>query len=138
MNIYYFASWTNSGFLLGCDHEHQTVAAAVDCDSSISHAGSYVVAVENDVLRALTDVEEAEFQRTPRKQPHRVELQYEASGFAVMVRVRFVDGWGWTTWRRFDTYKLGNKRARHATASQPTRISPSGVTTCNCRRHSSI
>ena len=58
MNIYYFASWADSDFLLGCDHEHQTVAEAVDCDSSISQAGSYVVAVENDVLRALTDVED--------------------------------------------------------------------------------
>lgn len=110
-SIYYFAAWTDSGCLLGCDDEHQTVTEAVDCHSSISHAGSYVVAVENGILRALTDVEEAEFQSTPRKQPQRVELQYEASGFAVMVRVRFVDGWGWDTWMRFDTYEQAAAKA---------------------------
>jgi hypothetical protein len=131
MNIYYFASWTDSGFLLGCDHEHQTVAEAVDCNSSISHAGSYVVAVENDVLRTLTDIEEAEFQRTPRKQPQRVELQYEASGHAVMVRVRFVDGWGWDTWMRFDTYEQATAHARKG-----NKIVPFGSAEWNALRQS--
>jgi|ERR1035438_4602718 hypothetical protein len=131
MNIYYFASWTDSGFLLGCDHEHQTVAEAVDCNSSISHAGSYVVAVENDVLRALTDIEDAEFQRTPRKQPQRVELQYEASGYAVMVRVRFVDGWGWDTWMRFDTYEQAAAHARKG-----NKIVPFGSVEWNALRQS--
>lgn len=111
-SIYYFAAWTDSGFLLGCDHEHQTVTETVDCISSISNAGSYVVAVENNVLRALTDDEEAEFQRAPRKSPAPAVLQYDESGYAVMVRVRFVDGWGWTTWRRFDTYEQAAAHAR--------------------------
>ena len=62
-SIYYFAAWTDSECLLGCDHEHQTITTAVAC---ISCAGGYVIAVENGVLRALTDDEEAEFQRAPR------------------------------------------------------------------------
>ena len=111
-SIYYFAAWTDSGFLLGCDHEHQTVTDAVAC---ISCAGGYVIAVENNVLRALTDEEEAECQCAPRlalssKVP---ELAYEASGYAVMVRVRFVDGWGWDTWMRFDTYEQAIAHARN-------------------------
>ncbi len=57
--MYYFAAWTDSGFLLGCDHQHQTVTSAVAC---ISCAGGYVIAVEDGVLRELNDVEEAEFQ----------------------------------------------------------------------------
>jgi hypothetical protein len=71
-SIYYFAAWTDSGFLLGCDHEHETVPEAVAC---ISCGGGYVIAVENNVLRALTDEEEAalrqlrgsgsEFERRP-------------------------------------------------------------------------
>jgi len=62
-SIYYFAAWTDSGFLLGCDHEHQTVTEAVAC---ISCADGYVIAVENNGLRALTDEEEAECQCAPR------------------------------------------------------------------------
>ncbi len=62
-SIYYFAAWTDSECLLGCDHEHQTVTTAVAC---ISCAGGYVIAVENGALRALTDDGEAEFQRAPR------------------------------------------------------------------------
>ncbi len=58
-STFYFAAWTDSGCLLGCDHEHQTVTSAVPC---ISCAGGYVIAVEKGVLRAMTDAEEAEFQ----------------------------------------------------------------------------
>jgi hypothetical protein len=58
-STFYFAAWTDSGCLLGCDHEHQTVASAAAC---ISCADGYVVAVEKGALRALTDAEEAEFQ----------------------------------------------------------------------------
>ena len=54
--MYYFAAWTESGCLLGCDHEHHTSAC-------MSKPGSYVVAIENGRLRALNDAEEAEFQR---------------------------------------------------------------------------
>ena len=56
--VHYFAAWTDSGCLLGCNHEHKTVASAVAC---IKDAGGYVVAVETH-LRELTDAEEAEFQ----------------------------------------------------------------------------
>src|ERR1017187_5775436 len=80
-SIYYFAAWTDSGFLLGCDYEHQTVPEAVAC---ISCAGGYVIAVENRVLRTLTDDEEAEFQRAPRNSPAPAVLQYDESGYAVM------------------------------------------------------
>jgi hypothetical protein len=56
---FYFSAWTDSGCLLGCFHEHQTVTSAAAC---ISCAGGYVIAVEKEVLRALTDAEELEFQ----------------------------------------------------------------------------
>ncbi len=59
MALYYFAAWTDSGCLLGCSHEHRTVTSAVAC---ISCAGGYVVAVEDGILRQLTEKEEAEFQ----------------------------------------------------------------------------
>ena len=59
-STFYFSAWTDSGCLLGCPHEHPTVASAVAC---ISCAGGYVIAVEKGVLRALTDVEEVEFQK---------------------------------------------------------------------------
>jgi hypothetical protein len=57
--MYYFAAWTDSGFFLGCSHEHETVAEA---DSCIPCAGGYVVAVEDGVMRSLTAEEEAEWQ----------------------------------------------------------------------------
>src|ERR1017187_6893053 len=130
-SIYYFAAWTDSGFLLGCDHEHQTVTEAVDCISSISNSGSYVVAVENNVLRGLTDDEEAGFQRAPRKSPAPAVLQYDESGYAVMVRVRFVDGWGWDTWMRFDTHEQAAAHARKG-----NKIVPFGSAEWNALRQS--
>lgn len=54
-NLYYFAAWTDSGCLLGCDHHHRTVISAANC---ISEAGGYVVAVEEGKYRALTQGEE--------------------------------------------------------------------------------
>jgi hypothetical protein len=60
MALYYFAAWTDSGCLLGCEHQHETVISAVACSAPV--AGGYVIAVEDDVLRALDDQEEAEFQ----------------------------------------------------------------------------
>ena len=50
-NIYYFAAWTDSGCLIGCDHAHVTVISATAC---ISCAGAYPVAVEGGVLRSTT------------------------------------------------------------------------------------
>ena len=29
MALSYLAAWTDSGFLLGCSHQHQTIASAV-------------------------------------------------------------------------------------------------------------
>jgi len=59
-STFYFSAWTDSGCLLGCDHEHQTVTSATAC---ISCAGGYVIAVEKGVVRELTDAEETEFQK---------------------------------------------------------------------------
>jgi len=59
-SIHYSAAWTDSGFLLGCSHEHETI---VEADSCIPCAGGYVVGVENGVMRSLTAEEEGEFQR---------------------------------------------------------------------------
>jgi len=58
--MHYSAAWTDSGFFLGCSHEHETI---VEADSCISCAGGYVVGIENGVMRCLTGEEEAEFQR---------------------------------------------------------------------------
>lgn len=108
---YYFAAWTDSGFLLGCDHKHNTVTEAVAC---ISCAGGYVIAVGNGVYRALNDVEEREFESTPRPalSSPPAEVEYEEVGYAVMVRAKFVDGWGWDTWMRFDTHEEASAHAR--------------------------
>lgn len=58
-SLYYFAAWTDSGCLLGCDHQHVTVISAVAC---IATAGGYVVAVQDGELRELSPKEETEFQ----------------------------------------------------------------------------
>ena len=118
-SMHYFAAWTDSGFFLGCSHEHETIA---DADSCIPCAGGYVVAVENGVMRSLTAEEESEFQRAPNARPIEnpaVETTPVApagaaasdSGYAVMTRIRVGDGWTWTTWMRFATY---TKAAAHA------------------------
>jgi len=57
-NLYYFAAWTDSGCLLGCDHHHRTVISAATC---VSEAGGYVVAVEEGKYRALNQKEEELF-----------------------------------------------------------------------------
>lgn len=56
----YFAAWTDSEFLLGCDHEHPTVISAVVCAQSTC-AGAYVIAVEQGFSRELSYREEREF-----------------------------------------------------------------------------
>jgi hypothetical protein len=60
--LYYFAAWTDSDCLCGCDHFHLTLASAVSC-TMFAYAGAYVVAVERGQYRQLNDTEEAEFQR---------------------------------------------------------------------------
>jgi hypothetical protein len=63
---YYCAASAESKFCLtACFHEHQTVYSAVAC---ISSAGGYVVAVEDGLLRALSDTEEVEYQKAMRGQ----------------------------------------------------------------------
>jgi len=59
-DIYYVAAYTDSGRLMVCDHQHQTILSAAACMSS---AGSYVVAVDNGQIRQLNSAEENEFQR---------------------------------------------------------------------------
>jgi hypothetical protein len=58
-SLYYFAAYTDSGCLCGCDHEHATVISAI---ARISAAGGYVLAVEDRQLRELNRSEEKEFQ----------------------------------------------------------------------------
>jgi hypothetical protein len=60
--VHYSAAWTDSGFLLGCSHEHKTVTEAKSC---IPCAGGYVVAIENGGMRCLKTEEEFEFQCGP-------------------------------------------------------------------------
>jgi len=57
---HFVAVYSDGGCLCGCDHKHQNVTTATAC---ISQAGGYVVAVRSRKYRALTEVEEAEFQR---------------------------------------------------------------------------
>lgn len=59
LSLYYFAVYSDSGCLLGCDHQHETVISAVACCST---AGAYVIAVEDNVQRELNEHEEAQFQ----------------------------------------------------------------------------
>lgn len=81
-STYYFAAWTDSGCLLGCDHEHQTVTSAVAC---IACAGGYVIAVEKRVLRALTDGEEEEFQRAMYGSKAEAKVRLSADGISTIL-----------------------------------------------------
>jgi hypothetical protein len=119
-SMYYSAAWTDSGFLLGCSHEHETIAEA---DSCIPCAGGYVVGVENGVMRSLTGEEEAEFQRVhyaPRTDNPAAEITPAApaetavsgSGYAVMTRIKVDDHRAWTTWMCFEKYAEAAAHAR--------------------------
>jgi hypothetical protein len=109
--IYYSAAWTDSGCFLGCSHGHQTIVEAVSC---IPCAGGYIVGVEDGVTRSLKPHEEAEFQKTIQDSsqypaPHPPapaipETTSSESGYAVMTRIRLVDGWSWATWMCFTTH----------------------------------
>ena len=108
-SMYYSAAWTDSGFLLGCSHEHATI---VEADSCFPCAGGYVVGGENGVMRSLTAEEEAEFQRV-HYAPHtdeppldairaaQADAEYSDSRYAIMTRIRVGDHWTWTTWMCF-------------------------------------
>jgi hypothetical protein len=116
--IYYSAAWTDSGCLLVCGHEHETLVEAASC---IPCAGGYVVGVENGVMRSLRTEEESEFQsliRDPSKYPAphipapASEKPGRDSGYAVMTRIRVVDHWTWATWMCFDTHAKAVAHAR--------------------------
>jgi hypothetical protein len=81
-SIFYFAAWTDSGCLLGCDHEHQTVTSAAAC---ISCAGGYVLAVERSILRPPTDAEEAEFQRAMYGSKAEAKQSFAADGMLTIL-----------------------------------------------------
>ena len=68
--LYYFAAWTDSGCLCGCDHFHLTIASAVACTASTC-AGAYVIAVEKWEYRELNKKEEAEFRELMYGSPQR-------------------------------------------------------------------
>jgi hypothetical protein len=78
---YYFAAWTDSDCLLGCDHEHKTVTSAAACISSV---GGYVVAVTKGRLRELDDTEEAEFQRAMCGTERETKKAFEALRSAIL------------------------------------------------------
>jgi hypothetical protein len=69
-STYYSAAWTDSGCLLSCGHEHETLVEAASC---IPCARGYVVGIENGVMRSLRTEEESEFQSV-------IPFQQEASG----------------------------------------------------------
>src|SRR5208337_3091453 len=118
--MYYSAAWTDSGLLLGCSHEHETI---VEADSCIPCAGGYVVGVENGVMRSLTAEEEAEFQCV-HYAPHTDKPPLDAmraapaeaaasdSRYAIMTRIRVGDRWTWATWMCFQTYAQAAAHAR--------------------------
>lgn len=59
-STWYHAAYADGGkYLRPCPHLHPTVISAAACMSS---AGEYVVASENGLIRALTTVEEVEYE----------------------------------------------------------------------------
>jgi hypothetical protein len=59
LSLYYFAAWTDSHCVVGCEHQHETIISATAWCKS---AGAYVVAIENGELRELDEKEERQFQ----------------------------------------------------------------------------
>jgi len=119
-SMHYFAAWTECGCLISCWHEHTTVAEAASC---IRCAGGYVVAVENSVMRSLSEEEESEFKcahserrtENPAVETATVapaEAAASDSGYAVMTRIRVGDRSIWTTWMGFGTYAEAAAHAR--------------------------
>jgi hypothetical protein len=120
-STYYSAAWTDSGCLLGCGHEHETLVEAASC---IPCAGGFVVGIENGVVRSLrTEEEESEFQSvihsSKKPAPYTTapaaasaEQGSRDSGYAVMTRIRVVDHWTWAAWMCFKTYAQAVAHAR--------------------------
>ena len=60
ISTWYHAAYADGGkYLRLCRHLHTTVISAAAC---VSSAGEYVVASENGLIRALTTVEEVEYE----------------------------------------------------------------------------
>lgn len=57
---HYYAAFTDTDCIIGCEHKHKTVLSATAC---IQAAGGYVVAVTRGRPRALNQKEEALFQK---------------------------------------------------------------------------
>ena len=68
---------TECGCIIGCGHTHQNVATATAC---VSQPGGYVVAVRRRRYLALTEAEEAEFQRLMFGLPDRKTGECRAGG----------------------------------------------------------
>jgi len=118
--MHYSAAWTDSGFLFGCSHEHESIVAAACC---IPCAGGYVVGVENGAMRALTAEEESEFQcAVASDSTHNPEIETVQAvlaetavsdrAYAVMIRIKVGDRWTWTTWMCFGTHAEAAAHAR--------------------------
>ena len=84
-DIYYFAAYTDSGCLLGCDHHHRTVCSAAAC---ISSPGGYVIAVENGSYRQLNDAEEREFKAAMYGSCESDEKEASFVEFTLRVRIK--------------------------------------------------
>jgi hypothetical protein len=119
-STYYSAAWTDSGCLLSCEHEHETLVEAASC---IPCARGYVVGIENGVMRSLRTEDESEVQSVihSRKKPApyttapaaaSAEQGSRDSGYAVMTRIRVVDHWTWATWMCFETSAQAVAHAR--------------------------
>jgi hypothetical protein len=126
---FYSACWTDSGCLLSCWHSHLTIQEATEC---INYAGGYVVAIEDGVLRALTPVEEAEFHRAidasrairpmvDEGRDARVGESDVPPHYAVMIWIKVVDVWTWSTWQVYDTYEQAESYAREGDRVVPFR-----------------
>ena len=60
--MYYSAAWTDSGFLLGCSHAHETI---VEADSCIPCAGSRTIARAAGESYQRNTIADASLFRTP-------------------------------------------------------------------------
>ncbi len=81
---HFVAVYTDSGCIVGCGHTHQNVATATAC---VCQPGGYVVAVRRRRYLALTEAEEAEFQRLMFGHPDGKTAERPAGG--VLLPVKF-------------------------------------------------
>jgi len=85
--------------------EHECIdRPTLPCSACLKWTGDGFASVNNSQCSTgITDKSAAE------------TMQYDTSGYAVMVRVRLVDRWAWTTWMCYDTYEqaAAHKREHH-------------------------